>query len=617
LHYLARKGTVCTMKRVYFYLFFLFFGLLSGSLLVSCSFTKTPQVARVAATPTPSYYLAQADQTTGLTQQQYLLQAANAYFQLNDYPNGQQVLTQINQTLLDDNARAEYQVLMAKSAIQRNDFTGAQTLLNTALATPNLANAVRADALQTQADVYSKQTNWVAAIQARIAATPLITDDAQNQDNQRAIWQALAQVPTDTLQTLTQNPDHTLQGWATLTLVYRQNADQPVTLLAQLRQWQQQHPNHPANPLLTADIAHLDALMRVPTQIAILLPLQGPLAEQSNAILNGIMVAYYEAQRKNLPTPTLKVYDTSNQTITAVYQQAVTEGAAFVVGPLTKVEVATLKDANAMTVPTLALNYSNNDTVIKNFYEFALSPENDARAAALRASTRANLNAITITPAGQWGKNVTDAFTQTWTEHQNTVINSLVYGPDDSINDAIAAVLNIDQSNQRTAELQKIVGHKLRSSPRRRQDIDVIFLNAFPPAAREIMPLLRFYYAGDIPVYATSVIYAGTANPARDKDLNGAQFTVTSWIISPNPATQAIQAQANQLWPRSFKQYNSLYAFGIDAYGLMAQLYQSNSFPSNGFAGVTGQLYLQDNHKIRAQLLWAQFQNGVPVLLGS
>lgn len=38
------------------------------------------------------------------------------------------------------------------------------------------------------------------------------------------------------------------------------------------------------------------------------------------------------------------------------------------------------------------------------------------------------------------------------------------------------------------------------------------------------MPLLNYYYAGDVPVYATASVYGGSANPLKDKDLDGIIF---------------------------------------------------------------------------------------------
>ena len=61
--------------------------------------------------------------------------------------------------------------------------------------------------------------------------------------------------------------------------------------------------------------------------------------------------------------------------------------------------------------------------------------------------------------------------------------------------------------------------------PRRRGDIDFIFLIANPREGRQIKPTLAFYFAGDIPVYALPSIYDGQDNQSANQDLNGIVFT--------------------------------------------------------------------------------------------
>ncbi len=52
----------------------------------------------------------------------------------------------------------------------------------------------------------------------------------------------------------------------------------------------------------------------------------------------------------------------------------------------------------------------------------------------------------------------------------------------------------------------------------------MVFLLSYPSKARQIMPLLKYYYAGDVPVYATSSVYTGGVNVMKDRDLNGIIF---------------------------------------------------------------------------------------------
>jgi uncharacterized protein len=51
----------------------------------------------------------------------------------------------------------------------------------------------------------------------------------------------------------------------------------------------------------------------------------------------------------------------------------------------------------------------------------------------------------------------------------------------------------------------------LEYEPRRRQDADFLFLAARPNEALLMRPQLRFHYAGDLPIYATSSLYDAVA----------------------------------------------------------------------------------------------------------
>lgn len=363
-----------------------------------------------------------------------------------------------------------------------------------------------------------------------------------------------------------------------------------------------------------AEYAALAKEYPAPTHLALLLPLTGPTAAPAQAVLNGFLAAYY--QNNAMTTATIKVYDTTGTNILAEYQQAVKDGADFIIGPLTKTNVQLLVDKASIKVPTLALNYTvNADSVPSKLYQFALSPENDAQAIAIHAAQRGYHHAITLTPDGQWGANIAQAFSKQWLAQHDTIVASLAFTVDDGLNDSVAALLNSDQSTSRQENLQWMLKDKLSFTPRRRQDFDMIFLNALPAQAQQILPLLRFYYAGNVPVYATSQIYNGIPNPSRDKDLDGIQFLIMPWAIAPTPAAQAQRAQLQNLWNANFKQYSLLYAFGMDAYALVQHLPEFKNIAGFTVMGNTGKLSFTEHNRFVSELQWAKFENGVPILL--
>lgn len=137
-------------------------------------------------------------------------------------------------------------------------------------------------------------------------------------------------------------------------------------------------------------------------------------------------------------------------------------------------------------------------------------------------------------------------------------------------------------NNKTTLELQ------------RRQDFDVIFMLAEPKSARAIVPLLRFYYAENIPIYSTSVIYSGSPNPQKDTDLNGVIFADTPWTLKMASNT------------------NRMYAVGRDAYLISNGLLRLTQLPNFPLYATTGALTLNSNHQIYRRLPWTKIENGHP-----
>lgn len=332
--------------------------------------------------------------------------------------------------------------------------------------------------------------------------------------------------------------------------------------------------------------------------VALLLPLQGSAGESGQAIRNGFLAAYYYAKQNNqVGTPEVKVVDTSGGNVVALYQQAVTNGADFIVGPLTKAEVQTLANAGGLTVPTLALNTLPSQRNVTNLYQFGLSPQDEAEQAAVKARQDGHSRALVIAPAGDWGTDVAQAFEQKWQAQGGTVVQRFAYPPKADFAGLVRGALGIEQHTKKAS---------LNAVPR--QDVDAIFMVAFPADARVIKPLLTFYNASNIPVYSTSVVYSGIPAPQYDNDLNGVIFNDMPWVVGPDiPAWTDIRNNAQTLWPASYQRSPRLYALGVDAYHLT---YVFNQL-ATGVVGATGKLTLR-NQRVYRQLEWATMQDGTP-----
>jgi outer membrane PBP1 activator LpoA protein len=357
------------------------------------------------------------------------------------------------------------------------------------------------------------------------------------------------------------------------------------------------------DPQSTADDLSIDNSPAVsaaaPKRIALLLPVTGILAGPGGAVHDGFMAASKSANT------TIKIYDTNKADVSSLYGQAIDEGADYIVGPLTKNDVAVVAQLDH-PVPTLLLN--DFPTLPKpNAFQFGLSPSGEAREVADKIRDDGYNKTLVIAPAGPWGEEVAQAFSTQLKANGGVVVDALYYRTDEDLNKAIKNFLQISDSEQRIKELKSWVGYHLEATPVRRQDFDTIFLLAYPSKARQLMPLLQYYYANNIPVYATSAVYAGNPNRMRDKDLDGIRFCDMPWVFK--------KSMAQKPWPEQFNSYNRLYALGMDSFALGTQLSQLQTLPAMGLPQKSGTLYLKPNQQVGRSLAWAKFTNGNAQLL--
>lgn len=351
-------------------------------------------------------------------------------------------------------------------------------------------------------------------------------------------------------------------------------------------------------------------------QIAVLLPMHGAFKAQAEAVLHGFLSAYY-ALPKNQQTK-IRIYDTSqaDSSITDIYDQAVSNGANFVLGPLTKSDVEAIVDKSCK-VPTLLLNYTQVDKELPDkCYEFGISPSNEAMQAAKQAWQANYDQALVISAASDWGKAIANGFNQTWQNSGGKIVAELDFNETENLAKPIADLMGVTQSNERAKQLRRILGQKVNFIPQGRDDIGVIFINADNLTARQIVPLLKFNFSGNTPIFATSMVYNGIPAPENDRDLDGVRFPIMPWAISDDAKQTELRKQFMTLWAENFRGNSKLYALGIDSLTLIIKLQSMQSFNSS-ITGVTGQLELQSNQQITATMPWAKFVNGKPVLIRS
>lgn len=427
----------------------------------------------------------------------------------------------------------------------------------------------------------------------------LLADPQFWQGSTANIWDKLTHTALPKLQTaLSTTQNSTNRAWLQLAIINKQHSSNTPELIRQLMQWRKENSSHPANALFPDDTA-LTRLLNTPApkHIALLLPLEGQLSTQGQVVREGFLSAYYESSLKNQQT--VSFYDTNkNPNIVALYQQALQEGADIVVGPLSKEQVQMLLKQSAFSISTLALNYTDIyfGTLPTNFYEFGLSPVDEAQQVADKAWQAGQLHALVIAPQSDWGQRIAKPLIARWQALGGKVSDTYYFTDQANLSDGIANLLHINQKEDRSKMQEN--NNKDYLQQQRRQDFDVILLIAQPQAARAIVPLLKYYYAGDIPIYAPSTIYTGAPDPQLDSDLNGVHFCDIPWIFKD---------VAN-----GDKHTNRLYAVGLDAYLLSNALPRLSALSNFPLYAATGALSLNSKNQIYRRLPWTQMHAGHP-----
>jgi len=434
------------------------------------------------------------------------------------------------------------------------------------------------------------------------------------QANQNDIWQALAMMPGRALQQLrTDPPPDVLSGWMELVQITKEYQLHPASLKQAVLIWRQNYPQHPVLPERLNDLqSRRQEDIAIPHKIALLLPLQGKFSKAAEAVRDGFLAAYYHRQTQTKQS--VQVYNLSNsEDVMATYQQAVDEGANFIVGPLNKSHIRQLVESGDLPVPTLALNYIETEDVPVNLFQFGLSPEEEARQVAERTWLDGHVNAAVLSPTGPWGDRVYLAFKTRWQEVGGNVVQHQTYNA--AKNDYSAAIrnlLSISDSRRRFRSMSHLLNQNLKFTPRRRQDIDFIFLAAYPRQARQIRPQLKFYHASGVPVYATSHVYTGNLNPERDRDMDGLVFGDMPWVLTGGTTHRGLRTEVAPYISKAGNRLQRLYALGIDSFNIIAALTPLRQYPYQRYDGETGSLSLDAKQRLHRQLTWVRFRSGNP-----
>ena len=610
--------------------YFKFFTLISITLILASCASK-PAISPEGLSEAEHLYLTkqyteaatafnqQASGATGKEQTILLLQAVISFVKAEQLTQAVQLFHSIHINEKDFKQAGIARLTRAHIALAERNAEEVLLQLKQPLTLDNPA-VFLAEFHELRATAFSMQGDRITSAEEYIKQGKYLKQDEDILKSHQLIWQSLALLNERSLQQMqpARAPD-VLSGWMELVRLSKKYQLNPTLLRAAIDNWQRRYIKHPVHLSLIEGLRNRKQEdVALPKKIALLLPLSGRYANAAKAIRDGLFASYYA--KKDKEEIMIRIYDTEGkpEKIEQIYEQAVTNGAQFIIGPLNKVSINKLTEQDALSVPTLALNYidSENSSLPQELFQFGLSPEEEALQVAERTWLDGHVNAAILTPIGPWGDRVYKAFSERWEQIGGRIVEQQSYNS--SKNDFSAPIrklLNIDESKRRYRKMTSLLKTKLKYTTYRRQDIDFIFIAGFPRQARQIRPQLKFFHASQVPVYATSHIFTGNLNPTRDRLMDGIRFGDMPWVLSESTSHRGLRNEIESLISKAGNKHQRLYAMGVDAFNIIPALNTLKAYPYERYQGETGSLSLDEKQHVKRQLSWVYFRSGRPILL--
>ncbi len=340
------------------------------------------------------------------------------------------------------------------------------------------------------------------------------------------------------------------------------------------------------------------------TKITVFLPLSGNMRHVGVALQQAILAAHYHF---NKPMDLVFV-DENGQDAALLYAEALLTGTKLIIGPLSKSKIVELLKMEKFEVPIVALNTLDHyqKHYRKNLYQFGLFPEDEIKQLAKQISYFQFQRLGMIVMDEVWSKKLATLFR----EHYRLPVDVNLLSNKENFSEKICSFL--------ASETQELCNVKERMKKRgtdqeylmRRQDLNALLVLADNLQARQILPLLQFYYADNLPVFVVSNVYEGVKEKRALLDLEGAYFCDIPWNIHSSLLSAEIKPiyqQIIQTWGNQYGDQNRLYALGVDAY-LIA--YHFHDFlVKKQFNGGTGKIYLDSYNHFYRELVWIQIKN--------
>lgn len=590
-----------------------------GCLLLACASNTTepdtrPKFISLSEASTPEYLLAQARQSKSPQRAaSFHIQAARAYLKSEQTAQAMASLADVRSDMVNVADRPGYFMLKLDLALRLKDLNSLKqleaerafaTILSQQKDPRQMTETVRSVAAAYK--LLDQPLSMAILLAENVALfdaveLPFLVDET---------WQALRQVPAHELaQYSYTGVDANVGAWLDLANQIQLNQNNLTKQHQAFMQWKAFWSQHPLAVYAPPELSALAQLPdSQPRRIVLALPLSGQLSPVGLAVRNGFLASFYSEPQNQAPDQSIQFYDTAKFPIEDLYTQLQPDN-ALIVGPLDKTSINRIGQLDLIPVRTLALNYlsGTENRAQDNLIQFGLSPEQEAAQVALRLHEKNLQRVVVIAPENDLGMRIHDAFATAFSQLNGTILQSEFFTKQDELDDAVGAALGTAESEQRLKQLKAISRLPLEFEPRRRRDLDAIFIIATPEEAKQLNPLFAYNFSRDIPIYATSLIHDPRSND--NNDLNAIQFIQMPWLLS---SSNELKATLGKALPAESENYTQFHALGADAFALTHRLPLLQNVSYSAIEGQTGLLTLKSGIVERA-MQWTTFRNGKAV----
>ena len=588
----------------------------AGLIEPSADATATVQASETNATVGEIAPLTDSAATDNLTTDQ-ALDNAEAALQSSDLLNLRRNLAAIDTDAeLNANQQVRLRILRARLALLENNISGAASFLQL---DSQVLRAVDRDWqiswFSTRADYYRQSGDTRLALRLRMELDRrLNNNDSQRLANQRQLLLLLQDSNLEQLEQLGQSAAlEQNRGWYELGQVLVTNQDSLVLRSIALNAWRQKWFRHPASAnLRQLLVMEANNSGRLINNVGVILPLSGPLASLGEAVQMGINLASadYVFQTGRV-APQISYFDSASTDVDQLYAQANSSGAQLVVGPLLKQEIESLNSIR-LTTPVLALNYLDDNEAQNNLFQLGLAARDEVKFIAEQAWNAGCLNSLVLYSNSEWATNGFADFRRHWQQLGGVVLDSAIVTREANLARIISRLVQVSDSQVERAksffnrELNASEYEEFRSLGRR-SDAECLFLLVSNEQARLIRPLLAFYLANDLSLYATSRINRPESDREQNQDLDGIYFSELPWLSVNSSTRNRLQRE-----PRydSLRAYERLVALGVDAFNIYPYLPQLRANRHLTLDASTGTLNLEANQRLARVPKLVRFING-------